>query len=581
MVRPIQRLHAPRAPAAVHAAARLLLLRDGDQGLEVLMQHRAPAGSGTGSGAGIGGTYLFPGGLLQADDVEARPIATRRRTQSRHDLAHAVAAVRRAFEATGVLLAEHEDGSGVQASDVAGLERTSVPSQPLARQCVTHQLRLGTDRVWPLAHWITDRDHVERLDALYMVARMPEGQTPSASPGEPFEPCWLRPADALARHEAGEFTLAFATARTLRRLVGFDHVDGVLLACARERPLWRSRPRAGRLQGQDQLFMEQDAPYGELALVCPEGQAEHALDWQTETPVPLLRNVRRLTAPNAGMMTGPGTNSYIVGDAASGYVVIDPGPDDPGHVQRLWQATGGDIRAIVCTHSHADHAPGAFPLQALCQPAHPPILGLPSAPTARAAARFTPERALRNHERLVLESAPQGGDDESDGAAPLTHTLRVVHTPGHAANHLCLLLEEDGLLFSGDHILNGSTTVVDPPDGNMSEYLDSLDRLDAACQALGVEFILPAHGHVLGQARQAIARLKAHRLQREARIAAAMRQHPAGSLDDWLAQAYHDTPQKLWPVARRSLQAHVDRLRQSGIGDVQETMHDAGLETDF
>ncbi|REN21426.1 MBL fold metallo-hydrolase, partial [Mycobacterium tuberculosis] len=76
------------------------------------------------------------------------------------------------------------------------------------------------------------------------------------------------------------------------------------------------------------------------------------------------------------------------------------------------------------------------------------------------------------------------------------HTLRVIHTPGHAANHLCLVLEEDGLLFSGDHILNGSTTVVDPPDGDMSAYLDSLDALDAACEAGGIEFILPAHGYV-------------------------------------------------------------------------------------
>ena len=92
----------------------------------------------------------------------------------------------------------------------------------------------------------------------------------------------------------------------------------------------------------------------------------HALDWQSAQPVPLLKNVLRLTAPNPGFMTGPGTNSYLVGSAASGYIVIDPGPHDPAHLQRLWQAAGGDIRAIVCTHSHADHSPSAYPLQALC-----------------------------------------------------------------------------------------------------------------------------------------------------------------------------------------------------------------------
>ena len=288
----------------------------------------------------------------------------------------------------------------------------------------------------------------------------------------------------------------------------------------------------------------QDA-HGAISLPMP--------DWQHEQPVPLLRNVQRLTAPNPGTMTGPGTNSYLVGDAASGYIAIDPGPDEPEHQQRLWRATRGDIRLIICTHSHADHSPGARPLQALCA-ARPPILGLPSAPTARAASHFVPDRALAEGERLQLTGAGQ------------THTLRVIHTPGHAANHLCLLLEEDGLLFSGDHILNGSTTLIDPPDGDMTAYLDSLDRLDAACAEAGADFILPAHGHVLGQARAAIARLKAHRLQREAKVLRAMQARPAGTLEDWLPLAYDDVPERLWPLARRSLLAHVDRLRGRASG---------------
>jgi glyoxylase-like metal-dependent hydrolase (beta-lactamase superfamily II) len=127
---------------------------------------------------------------------------------------------------------------------------------------------------------------------------------------------------------------------------------------------------------------------------------------------------------------------------------------------------------------------------------------------------------------------------------------------------VCLVLQEDGLLFSGDHILNGSTTVVDPPDGNMTASLDSLDRLDAVCAEGGIRFILPAHGYVLGEARTAIARLKAHRLKREARIAAAMQRLPQGSLEDWLPLAYDDVPQRLWPVAARSLAAHIERIRQ-------------------
>lgn len=305
--------------------------------------------------------------------------------------------------------------------------------------------------------------------------------------------------------------------------------------------------------------MEHESPFGELAMVSPDGQIVHALDWQNEHAVPLLKNVQRLTAPNPSAMTGPGTNSYIVGDADSGYVVIDPGPNDFEHIGRLWRATQGDIRMIVCTHSHADHSPGALPLQKLCK-TQPPILGLASAPTARSNARFTPDQVLQDGERLVL-TAP-AISDAGETRVP-AHTLRAIHTPGHAANHLCLLLEEDGLLFSGDHILNGSTTVVDPPDGNMNAYLDSLDKLDAACAAGGVGFILPAHGYVIGEARAAIAHLKAHRLKREAKIAAVMRQLPKGTPEEWLPLAYDDVPERMWPVAARSLAAHVERIRQA------------------
>ncbi|CAM8637002.1 GloB Zn-dependent hydrolases, including glyoxylases [Comamonadaceae bacterium] len=283
--------------------------------------------------------------------------------------------------------------------------------------------------------------------------------------------------------------------------------------------------------------------------------------WQTDRPVPLMRHVLRLTAPNPGVMTGPGTNSYLVGEPATGYTVIDPGPADADHLQRLWQAaafedgSGGNILRIVCTHSHPDHSPGAAPLQALCQ-GGPPILGLPSAPTARAASEFTPDRSLQNREQLAhMLPAP-----EVENALEPVHTLQVIYTPGHAANHVCLLLEEDGLLFSGDHILNGSTTVIDPPDGNMRDYLDSLDVLAAACSDYKAQYILPAHGHVMDGASEAIAKLKAHRLAREAKIAAVMQAHPHGGLDDWLPLAYDDVDPRIWPVAKRSLLAHVERI---------------------
>jgi recombination protein RecT len=539
MVRSSQLLHPQREPAVPRPAATVLLLRDGASGggVEVLMTRRSASASFA------PGAYVFPGGGIDAADSAAHRIAARRPTQGDLHLTQAIAAIRESFEELGVLLARHADGKPADDSDIAALGR----DQPFAAQCEARGLTLAADEVYVLAHWITDRDLPRRFDVPFLVARMPRNQAPVADEAEQFEPVWVRPGDALARHKAGDFFMIFPTIRTLERLDQFSSVDHVLQACAGERPLWTSCPRAGLLQGAETRFMEHETAYGELELVSPDGQIVHPLDWHTSEPVPLLRNVTRLTAPNPGVMTGPGTNSYLVGDPDTGYIAIDPGPNDPEHLQTLWRAAGGDIRMIVCTHSHPDHSPGAGPLQALCK-TPPAILGLSSASTARPASEFRPDRELQHGEQLAVT----GGGAQ--------HTLEVILTPGHAANHLCLVLLEDGLLFSGDHVLNGSTTIVDPPDGNMTDYLDSLDALSAACDRHGIAFILPAHGYVLGSAREAIARLKAHRLQREAKVLAAMRERPDGSMEDWVELAYDDVPQRMWPVAQRSLLAHVQRL---------------------
>jgi len=546
MTRTSQLLHPQREPAPTRPAATVLLLRDGSDGLEVLMTRRSLTASFA------PGAYVFPGGGVDPLDAASHPMATRRPGQSDLHLTQAIAAIRESFEELGVLLAQHADGRPADQQDIAALDR----SQPFAAQCQARGLQLAAHAVFVLTHWVTDRDLPRRFDVPFLVARMPAGQTPVADGQEQFEPVWVRPADALARHGAGQFFIIFPTIRTLERLKAYASVDDVLQACAAtEEPLWTSCPRAGLLAGREARYMEHEHPYGELALVCPDGQIAHNLDWQCEQPVPLLKNLQRLTAPNPGVMTGPGTNSYLVGDPHTGYMAIDPGPADPAHLDRLWRAAGGDIRLIVCTHSHPDHSPGARPLQAMCQP-QPPILGLPSAPTARENSRFSPDRSLQNSELLTLTR--QGLE------ADLTHTLMVIHTPGHAANHLCLLLLEDGLLFSGDHILNGSTTVIDPPDGDMSAYLDSLDHLAEACENRSINFILPAHGYVIGghggEARAAIAHLKAHRLKREAKILAVMQAHPDGTPDDWVARSYDDVPPRMWPVAKRSLLAHVARI---------------------
>ena len=551
MVRKTQLLHTPRPPAAPRPAATVLLLRDGPQGLEVLMTRRSMTASFA------PGAYVFPGGGIDALDADAatHAVAQRRASQSDLNLTRAIAAIRESFEELGILLARHANGAMATDHDVAQLDRKA----PLAAQCQARHMRLAADQVFVLAHWITDRDLPRRFDVPFLVARMPEGQTPVADEAEQFEPVWVRPADALARHKEGQFFIIFPTIRTLEKLKPYNSVDAVLQACASEQPWFTSCPRAGMLHGHEERYMEHEGPFGELALTCPDGQIAHTLDWQTNHPVALLKNVQRLTAPNPSVMTGPGTNSYLVGDPDTGYIAIDPGPVDHEHQEKLWRAAGGHIHMIVCTHSHSDHSPGAKPLQALCEKhGHkPPILGLSSLPTARANSHFVPDRELADGEKLVLPG-PQD-----------THTLRVMHTPGHAANHLCLVLEEDGLLFSGDHVLNGSTTVIDPPDGHMSDYLESLDKLLKACAQDSIEFILPAHGYVLGNvepghhdAADVIQRLKNHRLQREAKILGVMRALPEGSMQDWVERAYDDVPPRLWPVAMRSLTAHVERLRE-------------------
>ena len=552
MVRPNQLLFPQRAPALIRNAATVLLLRDTDHGIEVLMTRRSMTASFA------PGAYVFPGGGIDAADSAAHGQSTRRDTQSDLHLTQAIAAIRESFEELGVLLAKHADGSHVNTADIAALDRKA----PFAAQCKARGLTLAGADVFVLAHWVTDRDLPRRFDVPFLVARMPEGQEPVADEAEQFEPEWIRPADALARHEAGNFFIIFPTIRTLERLKHYACVDDVLNACRGEQPLWTSCPRAGFLHGKEARYMEHESPYGELELTSPDGQIVHTLDWQTHQPVRLLKNVMRLTAPNPGVMTGPGTNSYLVGDAQSGYIAIDPGPADADHLQRLYDAAGGDIRWIVCTHSHPDHSPGARPLQALCEAAgkKPPIAGLPSAATARADSAFTPDQVLSNNELLApvfigLEADLALKDDQNQ------HTLKVIYTPGHAANHLCLVLVEDGLLFSGDHILNGSTTVINPPDGNMNTYLTSLDVLSAACDEHSIDFILPAHGYVIGQAKAAIAQLKTHRLKREAKIMAVMRAMPSGTLDDWVPLAYDDVDERIWPVAKRSLAAHVERIQ--------------------
>src|SRR5450830_19153 len=222
MPRPSQLLHPARPPAPTRPAATVLLLRDTPDGLEVLMTRRSTSASFA------PGAYVFPGGGVDALDALSHTQARRRATQSDLHLTQAIAAIRESFEELGVLLARRADGSAADQRDIAALDR----SAPFATQCRTRGLTLAADEVFVLAHWITDRDLPRRFDVPFLVARMPEGQTPVADETEQFEPVWVRPADALARHKAGQFFIIFPTIRTLERLLDYATADAVLQACA-------------------------------------------------------------------------------------------------------------------------------------------------------------------------------------------------------------------------------------------------------------------------------------------------------------------------------------------------------------
>jgi len=250
--------------------------------------------------------------------------------------------------------------------------------------------------------------------------------------------------------------------------------------------------------------------------------------------------VRRILAPNPGLMTGPGTNTYLVG--IDEIAVIDPGPDDTGHLDTVAACGGDRIRWIVVTHTHPDHAPGAVGLK---DRTGAEVVGFDERDG------FTPDRSAG--EGFALEGTE--------------FRLTAVHTPGHASNHLCWLLHEERLLFSGDHVMQGSTVVISPPDGDMSAYLDSLRRV----QSLRLRAIAPGHGHVIEDPKAVVAYYLSHRAEREAAILAALRAG-ATTVDAIVARVYVDVAGELHPVARRSVHAHLLKLVAEGAargGDIE------------
>lgn len=258
--------------------------------------------------------------------------------------------------------------------------------------------------------------------------------------------------------------------------------------------------------------------------------------------VPISGRVRRVLCPNPSMMTGPGTNTYVVG--TEDLVVIDPGPDDVGHLETVASVGAREdgtnsISRILCTHTHGDHSPGAARLAAL---------------TGAEVLAYADRDGLVCHRHLV----------DGDVVAGAGFTLRSIHTPGHASNHLCFLLEEEALLLSGDHVMDGSTVVITPLDGDMGQYLASVQRLLDWSPALAA--IAPAHGHVITDPRAKLTDYLDHRLDRERQVVGALADAGTAGAGtaELVAAIYTDVPEFLHPVARFSVWAHLRKLADEG-----------------
>jgi glyoxylase-like metal-dependent hydrolase (beta-lactamase superfamily II) len=255
--------------------------------------------------------------------------------------------------------------------------------------------------------------------------------------------------------------------------------------------------------------------------------------------VELAAGVQRLTAPNPGMMTGPGTNTYLLG--AKETAVIDPGPAIAEHVDAIIDAAAGIIRWILVTHTHPDHSPAAKDLATKTGAA---LVGRAAPPGPHQDDSFVPDLKL----------------SDGDVIAGSDFGLRCIHTPGHASNHFCFLQQGSNWLYTGDHVMSGSTVVIDPPDGDMRDYLDSLERL----ARMDISAIAPGHGDLIRKPYDVIRWIVDHRLKREEKVAAALAANAGATSAELVPQVYRDVDRSLHALAERSLLAHLIKLEKDG-----------------
>ena len=538
--------------AGARKAASVIVLRDRSEGgIEVLMLRRAERDGDFRSGAAV-----FPGGALDERDREAHPhclgwddaAASARLGLASGGLDYLIAAARESFEEVGLLFAGDIDDGLLQAVHAEWRGPMQRGERPIVDLC--RELGLPVDlRGWHYwSHWLTPPGHPKRFDTRFFVTRAPHGQDGEADFGEAVELLWLTPAQALDK--ATGLKLLPVTRRTLQQLSRFDTVQAALdHAAALEQVTLTMPRRAMSAQGDLRILLPDEHAYAEVERLDPRGEWGALCEIVPGRAIRLSERVIRVTAPNASVMTGPGTNTYLVADPATArWTVIDPGPADEAHREAILAAAPGPIERILVTHTHVDHSPGAV---ALAAATGAPVLGRRALHGTGQDTSFAPAQELVGGERFELGP---------------TSTLQVVHTPGHASNHLCFWLPEERTLFTGDHVMQGSTVVINPPDGDMAAYFRSLEHL----LAMDIAWFAPGHGFLVARPHHVVRALLAHRLAREDKVVTALSVHEPATVEALVPMVYADTPASLHGLARRSLLAHLLKLQVEGRARVDD-----------